>query len=76
MGVLFGVLFVVPLLVQALGGVWVDVASYLPSEAGQAMTTIVADPERLSPLAGFGVMIGWLGVLLAGAAVTLKGRDA
>lgn len=75
-GVLFGVLFIVPLLVQALGGVWVDIASYLPSEAGQAMTTLVSDPERLSPLAGFGVMVGWVGALLAGAAVTLRRRDA
>lgn len=77
-GVLFGVLFIGPLLVQALGGVWVDMASYLPSEAGQAMTTLVEDPERLSPLAGFGVMVGWVGTLLAAAAaaVTLRRRDA
>ena len=75
-GILVGMLFIVPLLLQSLGGVWVDVASYLPSEAGQAMTTLVEDPERLSPLAGLGVLVGWVGALLAGAAIALKRRDA
>lgn len=75
-GVLVAMQFIVPLLLQSLGGVWADVASYLPSEAGQAMTTLVEDPEGLSPLAGFAVMIGWVGALLAGAAVALKRRDA
>lgn len=75
-GILFGMLFIVPLLLQALGGVWVDAASYLPSEAGQAMTTMVSDPNRLSPFAGFAVMAGWMGALLAIAAVALKRRDA
>jgi hypothetical protein len=56
--------------------VWVDVVSYLPSEAGQAMTTLVEDPQRLSPLAGFGVLVGWVGALLTGAAIALKRRDA
>lgn len=75
-GILFGLLFLVPMLLQALGGVWVDVASYLPSEAGQAMTTIVSDPERLSPLVGFGVTVAWVGTLLSAAAMTLERRDA
>ncbi len=75
-GILVGMLFIVPLLLQSLGGVWVDVVSYLPSEAGQAMTTLVEDPERLSPLAGLGVLVGWVGALLAGAAIALKRRDA
>jgi hypothetical protein len=69
-------LFIVPLLLQSLGGVWTDAASYLPSEAGQAMMTLVEDPARLSPLAGFAVMLSWVGVLLAGAAIALKRRDA
>jgi ABC-2 type transport system permease protein len=75
-GILVGMLFIVPLLLQSLGGMWVDVVSYLPSEAGQAMTTLVEDPERLSPLAGLGVLVGWVGALLAGAAIALKRRDA
>jgi ABC-type transport system involved in multi-copper enzyme maturation permease subunit len=74
-GVLFGLLFIVPVLLQALGGVWTDVASYLPSEAGQAMTIVIDDPQRMSPLAGFVVMVGWVGALLATAAIVLKRRD-
>jgi ABC-2 type transport system permease protein len=75
-GLLFGMLFIVPLLLQTLGGVWVDIVSYLPSEAGQAMTGLVEDPDRLSPLAGFAVTIVWVGALLAGAALALTRRDA
>jgi ABC-2 type transport system permease protein len=75
-GLLFGMLFIVPLLLQTLGGVWVDIVSYLPSEAGQAMTGLVDDPDRLSPLAGFAVTIVWVGALLAGAALALTRRDA
>jgi ABC-2 type transport system permease protein len=75
-GLLFGMLFIVPLLLETLGGVWVDIVSYLPSEAGQAMTGLVDDPDELSPLAGFAVTIVWVGALLAGAAIALMRRDA
>jgi ABC-2 type transport system permease protein len=76
-GVLFGVLFLAPLLLPQLGGAWAaDLASYLPSEAGQAISTIVKNPEQLSPPAGFAVMVGWVCALLASAAVALKRRDA
>ena len=76
-GILFGLLFIAPLFLQLLGGVWGDVGSYLPSEAGQAMmNTLVDDPEQMSPLAGLAVMFGWVSVLLTGAAIMLKRRDA
>jgi hypothetical protein len=75
-GVLFGMLFIVPILLQSLGGFWSDIAAYLPSEAGQAMTTIITDADRLSPLAGFAVIAAWVGALLAAAAFTLDRRDA
>ena len=75
-GVLVGVLFVVPMLLGLLGGTWADLVSYLPSEAGQAMATVVEDPDELSPFAGFLVLAGWVGATLAAAAVVLKRRDA
>lgn len=75
-GVLFGVLFLAPFLIQSLGGFWVDVASYLPSEAGSATTSIVANPELLSPMAGFAVLLSWMAVALTSAAVLLRRRDA
>ena len=40
------------------------------------MITVVEDPQRLSPLAGFLVMTGWVGTFLGGAAIALKRRDA
>ena len=71
-----GFLFIVPVLLEGLGGVWADVVAYLPGEAGQAMITLVPDAGQLSPLAGFGVMALWVGGLLAGAAIVLQRRDA
>lgn len=75
-GILVAVLFILPMLLQMLGGFWVDLVSYLPSDAGRATMTVVDDPQRLSPGAGFAVMAGWVAVLLAGAAVAIERRDA
>ena len=75
-GVLVGMLFVVPVLLESLGGVWADLSAYLPSEAGEAMITLVKDSAELSPLTGFVVMVGWVGAFLAGAAFVLRRRDA
>jgi ABC-2 type transport system permease protein len=74
-GILFATLFIGPLLLQSLGGVGADIASFLPSEAGQAMTAVVGDSDQLSPLAGFGAMAGWVAALLAAAAISLARRD-
>ena len=75
-GILVAILFVVPVLFETLGGVWGDASEYLPGEAGQAMITVVKDSGQMSPGAGLLVLIGWIGVLLAGATITLKRRDA
>lgn len=75
-GVLFGALFIAPLIFSLLSR-WIgDVVAYLPSSAGQAMGASVTIPEMLSPLMGFAVTAGWMGALLAGAAFVLKRRDA
>jgi ABC-2 type transport system permease protein len=74
--ILFGVLFVAPLLLPFLGSWAGDLASYLPSEAGQAMSAIVRNPEQLSPWAGFGVILGWATLLVGCAAIVMKRRDA
>lgn len=74
-GILFATLFIGPLLLRSLGGIWVDIASFLPSEAGQAMMTVGESADQLSPLAGFAVMAGWVAALLAAAAVSLARRD-
>lgn len=75
-GILVALLFVVPVLFETLGGVWARASEYLPGEAGEAMITVVKDSGQMSPGAGLFVLIGWIGVLLAGATITLKRRDA
>jgi hypothetical protein len=77
-GTLFGLLFVLPIIIEVigLGGTLVNIASYLPSNAGEAMFTVVAEKGELSPLGGMEVMAAWVTALLAGAAFALKRRDA
>jgi len=75
-GVLFGALFLAPVIIQSLGGSWGDLAAYLPSNAGQAITSVVHSSDLLSPAAGFAVLVCWAGALLAGAAVLMRRRDA
>jgi ABC-2 type transport system permease protein len=75
-GILVAMLFVVPVLLETLGGVWGDASEYLPGEAGQAMIAVVRDSGEMSPSVALLVLIGWVGALLAGATITLKRRDA
>lgn len=75
-GVLFAMLFVVPLIGEGLGGVWQDITSYLPSQAGQAMSAVIPSSIGFAPLTGFAITAAWVIALLGAAAVTLKRRDA
>ncbi len=75
-GILVAVLFVMPTLFDTLGGVWDDASKYLPSEAGQAMITVVKDSGDMSPATGLLVLLGWIGTLLAAGMIALKRRDA
>lgn len=43
-GILFGMLFIVPVLLVPLGGIWADVSAYLPGEAGQATMSLFRTP--------------------------------
>lgn len=74
---LFGILFVLPIIVHFLPSSWSDpIDKYLPSSAGQAVTHVRHDPTALAPWTGFGVFCLYaLGVLLL-AALALKRRDA
>jgi ABC-type transport system involved in multi-copper enzyme maturation permease subunit len=53
-----------------------NVSPYLPSTAGQAFTTVQPADTLLASGTGAAVFVGWLVVLLAGAAVLLRHRDA
>lgn len=52
------------------------VGPYLPSNAGDAFTSLTGGGDLLSPGAGLAVFVGWLAVLLTAAALTLARRDA
>jgi ABC-2 type transport system permease protein len=76
-GVLFASLLIVPALVGLLPGTVADtVTKLLPSNAGDALTSITRSSDLLSPVAGGIVLIVWVvGVLVAAVAV-LQRRDA
>ncbi|MDF3288382.1 ABC transporter permease [Streptomyces silvisoli] len=73
----FGMLFVLPLILHALPSSWVDnIGPYLPSNAGQALTVLHAEPHQLAPWTGAGLFAGYVAVTVVIAAVLLKRRDA
>lgn len=72
-----GALFVVPGLIQLLPSSWNDaIGPYLPSNAANAVMSVQTASGSLSPGSGLAVYAGYIVVLLAGAAVMLKRRDA
>jgi hypothetical protein len=74
---LFGLLFVVPVVVHFLPASWNDaIAKYLPSNAGQVITDLHPGADSLGPWTGLLVFFLYAvaGVLLAG--VWLVRRDA
>jgi ABC-type transport system involved in multi-copper enzyme maturation permease subunit len=76
-GTLFGLLLVLPALASALPDSWArHVDPYLPSTAGQALTTVRAEAETLAPWTGFGVFCVYLVVAVVAAVLLLKRRDA
>ena len=52
------------------------ITPYLPSSAGSAFTSVTGSDTLLGPTAGAAVFVGWLVVLLAGAAIMIRRRDA
>ncbi|MDT7537337.1 MAG: type transport system permease protein [Actinomycetota bacterium] len=74
---LFGLLFVVPVVVHFLPASWSDaIGKYLPSNAGQGIYSLHVDPTQLAPWTGFAVFLLYAVVALALAAVGLVRRDA
>jgi ABC-type transport system involved in multi-copper enzyme maturation permease subunit len=71
-------LLIIPgLLGVVLPDSWSDaITPYLPSDAGSAFTSVTGSSTLLSPGAGAAVFIGWVVLLLAGAAVLIRRRDA
>lgn len=76
-GTLVGGLLVLPTIAAALlPDDWTGLLAYLPSNAGTASTAVIQDPDLLSPGQGFAVLVAWMVVALASAAVALVRRDA
>ncbi|MGZ4639476.1 MAG: ABC transporter permease, partial [Actinomycetes bacterium] len=74
---LFGLLFVLPIIVRFLPSSRSDpISKYLPSSAGQAITHVRPDPTALSPWTGFAVFCGYTAAVLLLAALGLRRRDA
>jgi ABC-type transport system involved in multi-copper enzyme maturation permease subunit len=74
---LFGLLFVVPIVVHFLPASWNDaIAKYLPSNAGQVVTFVHPDSDSLGPWTGLLVFFLYAAVALVLAGVSLVRRDA
>ena len=74
---LFGLLFVLPIIMRFLPSSWADpINKYLPNSAGEAITHVHPDPSGLAPWTGFGLFCGYAAIVLAAAALTLRRRDA
>jgi ABC-2 type transport system permease protein len=74
---LFGLVLVLPALVEALPSPWNnDVGKLLPINAGRAMFTVRPSTDLLSPGAAFLTLVVTVGAVLAVAAFTLSRRDA
>jgi hypothetical protein len=74
---LFGIILILPILGDVLPPDWAShVVPYLPSVAGQAVTAVHTDPGSLAPWTGFALFAGYVAVAIAGAALSLRRRDA
>ncbi len=74
---LIALALVLPVIFGNVLGTWgKHVAEYLPTTAGGAFVSSVAEPPSLSPWTGLGVMALWAVVAVALAAVQLPQRDA
>jgi ABC-2 type transport system permease protein len=74
---LFGIVFVLPILVAQLPSSWSDpISKYLPSSAGLAIIGGERGTTTLSPWVGFGVFCLYAAAALAVGAVSLARRDA
>jgi ABC-2 type transport system permease protein len=74
---LFGLVPVMPALVDALPSPWnTDVGKLLPIDAGRAMFSVRPDADLLSPTGGLAALLVTVLVVLARALVAIERRDA
>ena len=76
-GTVIGAVLFVPTLASALlPDSWDGGLKYLPSNAGQAFTSLTPGDTLLGPGAGVAVVTGWVVLAIVGAAFAVKRRDA
>jgi ABC-2 type transport system permease protein len=74
---LFGLLFVLPLVVRLLPSDWQShVSRYLPLNAGSAVTNVHNDAGSMAPWSGFGLFCVYIAVVVGLAAWKLTRQDA
>ena len=74
---LFGLVFVLPILVAQLPSSWADpISKYLPTSAGLAIIGGERGATTLSPWVGFGLFCLYAAAALTAGAVSLARRDA
>ncbi|MCW2583969.1 MAG: hypothetical protein JWQ53_2759 [Klenkia sp.] len=74
--VLFGLVFLLPVLGQLLPASWgPDVTRWLPGQAGGQLLQLSTAPGTFSPWAGFAVLVGYVVVGLVASVVRLRSRD-
>jgi ABC-2 type transport system permease protein len=73
---LVATLLVVPVLLEVIPGTWAkSVAKFLPANAGSSFVSSVHAPQTLSPWPGLAVLVAWVVVAIAAAAIVLRRRD-
>lgn len=76
-GMVLGAVLFLPALASALlPDSWDGILKYLPSNAGQAFTSLNPSDTLLSSDAGMAVFAAWVLFAILGAAIALKRRDA
>jgi hypothetical protein len=76
-GVLFGILFALPLVVSFLPASISDhLNKFMPGEAGMAILNTVPVPTNLSPVPGLALFAGYAAVILALAAWRIRRQEA
>ena len=73
----FATVLVLPVIFGSVLGNWgKHIAQFMPSRAGASFSTSIRESPSLTPWTGLGVLIAWVVLAVAIAAVQLRRRDA
>jgi hypothetical protein len=76
-GTIVAILLVLPGIAAALPTSWSHpIEQYWPTNAGSQVAMVIRDSHTVAAWTGFGIMVGFTAIVLAGAFVLLERRDA